>query len=109
MTFSLNFYFPSYLRVTIFEIILHFFFWPHRSACGILVPRQPGLEPGPSAVRAWSPNPWTAREFPEYLKIILNFLNNFQKQLRKAPHTKPGERRAGCQSLTEDAAHPSSL
>lgn len=36
-----------------------FFFWPHRAACGILVP-QPGLEPGPS-VKALSPNHWTAR------------------------------------------------
>ena len=41
-----------------------FFFWPHRVACGILVP-QPGIEPGPSAVKARSPNHWTAREFAE--------------------------------------------
>ena len=32
-------------------------------ACGILVSR-PGIEPGPPAVRAQSPNHWTAREFP---------------------------------------------
>ena len=32
-------------------------------ACGILVP-QPGIEPGPSAVKAPSPNHWSAREFP---------------------------------------------
>ena len=38
-------------------------------ACGILVPR-PGIEPGPSAVRAWSPNHWTAREFPKDSFII---------------------------------------
>ena len=30
---------------------------------GSLVP-LPGIEPGPSAVKAWSPNHWTAREFP---------------------------------------------
>ena len=33
-----------------------------REACGILVP-QPGIEPGPLAVRVWSPNHWTAKEF----------------------------------------------
>ena len=32
-------------------------------ACGILVP-QPGIKPRPVAVRAQSPNQWTAREFP---------------------------------------------
>ena len=32
-------------------------------ACRILVP-QPGIEPRPLAVKAWSPNHWTAREFP---------------------------------------------
>ena len=34
----------------------------HCEACGILVP-QPGIEPGPWAVKVWSPNHWTAREF----------------------------------------------
>ena len=32
-------------------------------ACGILVP-SPGIEPRPSAVKAQSPNHWTARELP---------------------------------------------
>ena len=32
-------------------------------AGGILVP-QLGIEPWPSAVKAWSPHLWTAREFP---------------------------------------------
>ena len=45
-----------------------FFFLPHHMACGILVP-QPGVEPGPSAVRAWSLNHWTAREFPRIAGI----------------------------------------
>ena len=40
------------------------FFWPLRAACGILVP-QPGIEPGPLAVKVRSPNHWTTREFPE--------------------------------------------
>ena len=39
------------------------FFWLHHVACGILV-QQPGIEPGPLAVRALSPDHWTAREFP---------------------------------------------
>ena len=38
-------------------------FWPCQVACGILDP-QPRVEPGPSAVKAWSPTHWTAREFP---------------------------------------------
>ena len=40
-----------------FFSFLFFFF------CRILVP-QPGIEPTPLAVKAWSPNHWTAREFP---------------------------------------------
>ena len=40
------------------------FFWLHHPAYEILVPR-PGIEPVPSAVKAWSPNYWTAREFPK--------------------------------------------
>ena len=40
-----------------------FFFWPHRMACGILVP-QPGIEPGTMAVKMLSPNHWTTRKFP---------------------------------------------
>ena len=38
-----------------------FFFGPHHSACRILIPR-PGTEPGATAVKAPSPNHWTARE-----------------------------------------------
>ena len=58
---------------------LFIYFWLHREAfLGILVPR-PGIEPGPSAVRAQSTNHWTAREFHDYFKkIIFNFLRNFQ-------------------------------
>ncbi|XP_073653948.1 protein yippee-like 2 isoform X1 [Tursiops truncatus] len=36
--------------------------YPRRTACRIFVPRS-GIEPRPSAVKAWSPNHWTAREF----------------------------------------------
>ena len=50
-----------YIRISIYVSI--YMFWPCRIACGILVP-QPGIEPGAPAVRAPSPNHWTAREFP---------------------------------------------
>ena len=33
-------------------------------ACEILI-LQPGIKPGPLAVRVWSPNHWTAREFSD--------------------------------------------
>ena len=41
----------------IYLFIKKFFFWPHHAACRILAP-------GPSAMKALSPNHWTAREFP---------------------------------------------
>ena len=41
-----------------------FFFLLCRAACGILVP-QPGIEPVPPALGAWSLNHWTAREVPQ--------------------------------------------
>ena len=34
-----------------------------KETCGILV-SQRGIKRGPSAVRAWSPDHWTTREFP---------------------------------------------
>ena len=37
------------------------FFWLHHAAWGVLVP-WPGIEPVPSAVKAWSPNHWTANK-----------------------------------------------
>ena len=56
--------------VTVFLCHLMGLFWfvfvltmLHGLACRILVP-QPGIEPGPSAVEAWSPTHWSAREFP---------------------------------------------
>ena len=55
------------------------YFWPHCTACGILVP-SPGMEPMPPAVEARSLNHWTAREVPHtfssyflgthYIKIL---------------------------------------
>ena len=40
-----------------------YIFWPHRVACGILVPR-PGIELVPPAGEVQSLNHWTAREVP---------------------------------------------
>ena len=45
-----------------FFLFVCFFFWLCCMACGILVP-QPGIKPRPMAVKALSPNHWTAREF----------------------------------------------
>lgn len=42
---------------------LFVYFWPHPLVCRILIP-WPGVEPWPVAVKAWSPDPQTAREFP---------------------------------------------
>ena len=41
---------------------LFFFFWLLCVACKISVP-HPRIEPGPAAVKAWSPNHQTTREF----------------------------------------------
>ena len=49
----------------------------HRGACGMLVP-QLGIEPGPSAAKAWSPNHVTTGEFflgdslPAYLLFAIS-------------------------------------
>ena len=51
-----------------FHLFFFFFFWPHCTACGILVP-QPGIEPGSLAVKARSPTHWTAREVPEHFHL----------------------------------------
>ena len=56
-----------------------FIFWPCHVACRILVP-----QPGTSAVKAWSPNYWTARKFPlpSYLKTSFS-MSNFHRSLPK--------------------------
>ena len=49
-----------------------FFFWLHcvSMACQILV-LWPGIEPVSSAVKAWSPNHWTTKEFPRDVHLII--------------------------------------
>ena len=50
--------------VSVAPILLPFFSPPTgHVVCGILVPK-PGIELGPSAVRARSPNRWTAQGIP---------------------------------------------
>ena len=56
-SFSFFFFFLSFLGL------------PH--GCGILV-LQPGVEPGPLAVRVWSHNHWTAREVPLSSKLLIS-------------------------------------
>ena len=63
---TLFFFFFGKARKIYFFIFI-FIFWPCRVAYGTLTP-QWGIELGPSAVRAWSPNHWTAREFPGKFK-----------------------------------------
>ena len=38
-------------------------------ACGILVP-QPGIEPGPSTVKARDPNHWTSMGIPDSAFLV---------------------------------------
>ena len=62
--------------------------------CGILVP-QPVIEPVPLAVRTWSPNHWTIREFLEkYFKS--NILSIF-KELKKIISKKLNEGWVKCE------------
>ena len=55
----------SFLLYSFYILFIYFFkiFWPHHTACGILVPR-PWIEPLCSALGVWSLNHWTAREVP---------------------------------------------
>ena len=45
-----------------FSYVTHSVFFKF-AACEIQVP-WPGMEPVPSALQAWSLNPWTAKEVP---------------------------------------------
>ena len=59
-------------NVLFLSFFLSFFFWPHRVACGILVP-WPGIEPASPAWEARSLNHWTTREVPKYILLLLFF------------------------------------
>ena len=47
--------------ILFFVCLSRFCLWPHRVACGILLPRL-GIEPLPPTVGIWSLNLWTTRE-----------------------------------------------
>ena len=55
-----------------FFFFFFFHFWWHCMACGILVPYT-GIEPVPSAVKAWCCNYCVAREFPKILYFKATF------------------------------------
>ena len=57
----------------IFLLLFVFVFLLHHTACRILVSR-PGIEPVPLAVKVWSPNPWTSREFSVYFVLFCLFV-----------------------------------
>ena len=67
--YLLNCQISNIILVCLFDCL--FVFWLCLVACRILVP-QPGIEPRPSAVKAQSPNHWTAREFPSFYFFFLN-------------------------------------
>lgn len=52
---------------------VHFFFLAALPVFGILVP-PPGIQSGPSAVKAPSLNHWTPREFPQVHFKCVNFI-----------------------------------
>ena len=52
-----------YCFIFTFKILFIYLYFGH-AARGILVP-QPGIEPAPPAVKAWSLNHWTSREVPD--------------------------------------------
>ena len=58
------------------------------TACGILVP-GPGIEPGPSAVKALSPNHWTTREFPIFLITKLTCAISKELHLKSGTQSFP--------------------
>ena len=65
---SVSFFFSStFPENTFVTYFFTFYFWPCCTAGGIL---QPGIEPAPLAVKAWSPNHWTTGEFPKYIYIF---------------------------------------
>ena len=61
----------SHMFWGVFVCLFCFSFWPHHTACDILVP-LPETEPVPPAVETWSPNHWTSREV---LTMLFRFVH----------------------------------
>ena len=58
-------------------LFIIFIFWLHSMACRMLVPQR-GIKLVPLAVKAQSPNHWTARKFPELYSLngcLLSYVN----------------------------------
>ena len=66
------------------EILFIYLFWPHRAACGILVP-QPGIEPMPHTVEAQSLNHWAAREVPGF-PLLNDSFHHYSVLMEEAMH-----------------------
>ena len=96
---------PRIYSVTIFNSFFFFFlFLPHHVACRILVPRLRGLNPGPPAVRVWSPNHWPTREFPKILFCYKKFQEHIKEScIPTTPHTQHSN------SVTTYIYHPVSV
>ena len=54
------------IPVSIYLSVYMYIYISLLKACRMLVPLT-GVEPGPLAVKVWSPNHWTTREFPVFL------------------------------------------
>jgi len=59
------------------ETTQHFFVWPRRKGCGILLPNQ-GLN-WAMTVKVSSPNHWAAREFPKQPSFCFS-INKLQRK-----------------------------
>ena len=79
MLFHTSLHFPDSL------LGIGFIVFAHSVTCGILVP-WPGIELRTLAVKAQSPNHWTAREFPEF--CFIRNLKTYWKRNKKAPKLK---------------------
>ena len=60
---TVNFQVQGQFPFSFFSLSFFLFFLACCTACGSLVP-QLGVEPTSLAVKVWSPNHWTIREFP---------------------------------------------
>ena len=76
-----------------------FIFGLHGAACKILV-SQPGIEPGPTAVKVQSPYHWTTREFPYLLVVKAEVLHRVALSTGCVKICKLLEQSAACAKLT---------
>ena len=65
-----------YTPLSVFCLLVLFFFLLHHTACRILAP-QPGFESGPSAMRVQCPKHWTTRNAFWFFVVFFFFLSIF--------------------------------